>query len=45
MRYGVSFMLKKKTPENIRGKYGVGSIWTWVAMDAGLKICYLLSCR
>lgn len=28
----------KNLPENLQGKYGVGSIWTWVALDADSKL-------
>lgn len=28
----------KNLPENLRGKFGVGSIWTWVALDADSKL-------
>jgi hypothetical protein len=27
----------KNLPENLRGKFGLGSIWTWVAMDSDSK--------
>ena len=38
---------EKNLPENMRGKYGVGSIWTWVGMDADTKlvISYLVGNR
>jgi IS1 family transposase len=29
---------EKNLPENMQGKYGVGSIWTWVALDADSKL-------
>jgi IS1 family transposase len=28
----------KNLPQNLRGKFGVGSIWTWVALDADSKL-------
>lgn len=28
----------KNLPEKLRGKYGVGSIWTWVGIDADSKL-------
>jgi IS1 family transposase len=28
----------KNTPQEMRGKFGIGSIWTWVAIDADSKI-------
>jgi IS1 family transposase len=28
----------KNLPEEMRGKYGVGSIWTWVAIDSDSKL-------
>jgi IS1 family transposase len=28
----------KNIPEDMQGKYGVGSIWTWVGMDADSKL-------
>lgn len=28
----------KNLPENLQGKYGVGSVWTWVALDADSKL-------
>ncbi len=28
----------KNLPENLRGEFGVGSIWTWVALDAESKL-------
>jgi len=28
----------KNLPENLRGKFGVGSIWTWVGLDADSKL-------
>jgi IS1 family transposase len=28
---------EKNLPENMRGKYGLGSIWTWVAIDSDSK--------
>lgn len=37
----------KNLPENLQGKYGVGSIWTWVALDSDSKlvISYLVGNR
>ena len=29
---------EKNLPENLKGKYGVGSIWTWVALDSESKL-------
>jgi len=29
---------EKKLPEKLQGKFGVGSIWTWTALDADSKI-------
>jgi len=28
----------KNLPQNLRGKFGIGSIWTWVALDADSKL-------
>ncbi len=28
----------KNIPENLQGKYGIGSIWTWVGLDADSKL-------
>jgi len=28
---------EKNIPENLRGKFGIGSIWTWVALDSDSK--------
>lgn len=38
---------EKNLPENLQGKYGVGSIWTWVALDADTKlvVSYLVGNR
>lgn len=38
---------EKNLPESLRGKYGVGSIWTWVALDADSKlvVSYLVGNR
>lgn len=37
----------KNLPEELRGQYGLGSIWTWVAMDSDSKlvISYLVGNR
>lgn len=37
----------KNLPDNLQGKYGVGSIWTWVAMDSDSKlvVSYLVGNR
>lgn len=37
----------KNLPDKLRGKYGIGSIWTWVALDADSKfvISYLVGNR
>jgi IS1 family transposase len=29
---------EKNLPENLRGRFGVGSIWTWVALDSDSKL-------
>jgi len=38
---------EKNLPEDMQGKYGLGSIWTWVAMDSETKlvISYLVGNR
>ena len=38
---------EKNLPEDLRGKFGVGSVWTWTAMDADSKliISYLVGNR
>ncbi len=38
---------EKNIPEELRGKFGIGSIWTWVAIDADSKlaISYLVGNR
>lgn len=28
----------KNLPENLRGKFGLGSVWTWVALDSDSKL-------
>ncbi len=39
MKYGHSSMPKIKIfLKNLQGKYGVGSIWTWTALDADSKL-------
>ena len=37
----------KNLPENLQGKFGVGSIWTWVALDSDSKlvVSYLVGNR
>lgn len=37
----------KNLPDDLQGKYGVGSIWTWVALDADTKlvVSYLVGNR
>ena len=29
---------EKNLPENLQGKFGLGSVWTWVALDADSKL-------
>ena len=29
---------EKNLPENLRGQYGLGSIWTWIALDSDSKL-------
>jgi IS1 family transposase len=37
----------KNLPEHMRGKYGVGSVWTWTAIDADTKLvpCWYIGTR
>jgi IS1 family transposase len=37
----------KNIPEDLKGKHGVGSIWTWVALDPDTKLvpCWFVSSR
>lgn len=32
-------MKEKNVPENRRAEFGVGDVWTWVAIDAETKLC------
>ena len=38
---------EKNVPSDMRGKYGLGDTWTWVALDADTKsaICWLVGKR
>ncbi len=48
MKFGHFIYAKEKNlPEDLRGKFGVGSVWTWTAMDADSKliISYLVGNR
>ena len=38
---------EKNVPEDLRGQFGYGDVWTWVAMDADTKLvpCWLLGGR
>lgn len=37
----------KNVPEELKGKHGVGSVWTWVALDPDTKLvpCWFVSSR
>ena len=38
---------EKNVPEDMKGKFGVGDVWTWVAIDADTKLvpCWLVGKR
>jgi len=36
--WSVIYAKDKNLPENLKGKYGIGSIWTWVALDSESKL-------
>ena len=38
---------QKNVPEEMKGQFGVGDVWTWVAIDAQSKLCisYLVGLR
>lgn len=38
---------QKNVPDDKRGQFGVGDVWTWVALDADSKLCvsYMLGLR
>ena len=31
---------ERNVPENLKGQFGVGDVWTWVAMDADTKLVF-----
>lgn len=45
--WGFVYCKEKNIPEAMKGKYGVGSVWTWVAIDSDTKLipCWLLGNR
>jgi len=40
-------MKQKNVPDERKGEFGVGDVWTWVAMDADSKLCvsYMIGLR
>ena len=36
---------QKNVPEEKRGQFGYGDVWTWTAIDADTKLIRLLVCR
>lgn len=40
-------MKQKNVPEEEKGQFGLGDVWTWTAIDADSKLCvsYMLDLR